>query len=231
MDIEDKYKPPESDTGDTTHLVTSGLMSLIPGLPELFQYFITPPLEKRRTKWMEDVGEALRDLEKNRGVKLEKLQDNDVFIDTVLHVTQIVLRNSQEEKREALKNAVVNAALPDPPDESIQLMFLNWVDTFTVWHLRLLHLFRNPRNWFTENNKPAPSFAISSSLSQLLTKAYPELQNQREFYDLVISELDTKGLFSGGGTHTMMSASGAFEKRTTNLGDKFLEFITAPVSQ
>ena len=231
MPTEDKYKPPESNTGDTAHLVVSGVMSLIPGLPELFQYFVTPPLEKRRIKWMEDVGKALRDLEKDRGVKLDELQTNDIFIDTVLHATQIASRNGQEEKREALRNAVINAALPNLPDESIQLMFLNLVDTFTIWHLRILRLFQNPKGWFTENNKQAPSFAISSSLSQLLTTAYPELGSQRQFYDLVISELDAKGLFSGGGTHTMMSATGAFEKRTTDLGDKFLQFITAPANR
>lgn len=231
MPTEDKYKPPKSNTDDTAHLVVSSVMSLIPGLPELFQYFVTPPLEKRRIKWMEDVGKALRDLEKDRGVKLEELQTNDIFVDTVLHATQIASRNSQEEKREALRNAVINAALPNPPDESIQLTFLNLVDAFTIWHLRILRLFQNPKGWFTENNKPAPSFAISSSLSQLLTTAYPELGSQRQFYDLVISELDAKGLFSGGGTHTMMSATGAFEKRTTDLGDKFLQFITAPANR
>ena len=231
MTTEDKYKPPESGTGDTAHSLASGLISFIPGLPELFQYFVTPPLVKRRIKWMEDVGKALRELEKDHGVKLEELQNNDVFVDMVLHATQIALRNSQEEKREALKNAIINAALPNPPDESIQLMFLNWIDTFTVWHLRLLHLFQNPRIWFTENNKQAPSFAISSSLSQLLTIAYPELGSQREFYDLVISELDSRGLFSGSSTHTMMSASGAFEKRTTQLGNKFLQFITSPANR
>lgn len=231
MAEEVKYKPPEPSTGDTAHLVVSGVMSLIPGLPELFQYFITPPLEKRRAKWMEDIGQALRDLEKNQGAKLEELQSNDTVIDTVLHATQIALRSSQEEKREALRNAVINAALPNPPDESIQLMFLNLVDTFTVWHLRLLRLFQNPRGWFAENNKQLPSFAISSSLAQLLTAAYPELGDQRPFYDLVINELSAKGLFSSSGTHAMMSATGAFAKRTTNLGDRFLQFITDPTGR
>src|SRR5690349_23478274 len=228
MTKDDKYQPPKPSTGDTAHTVASGLMSLIPGLPDLFQHFVTPPLEKRRAKWMEEVGQALQDLEQNHGVKLDELQGNDVFIDTVLHATQIAFRNSQEEKRTALRNAVMNAALPNPPDESIQLMFLSWIDSFTVWHLKLLRLFQNPKAWFAKNNVQPPSFAISSSLSQLLTTAYPELGNQREFYDLVITELDARGLFSGSSIHGMMSASGAFEKRTTQLGDKFLEFITSP---
>ncbi|MCL4261738.1 MAG: hypothetical protein KJ069_00915 [Anaerolineae bacterium] len=229
--IEDKYEPPGPSTADTAHLVVGSLLSVIPGLQELFQYFITPPFQKRQVKWMEDVGKALQELEEDQGVKLEELQTNDIFIDTVLHATQIALRNSQSEKREALKNAIINAALPNPPDESVQLMFLNLVDTFTVWHLRILRLFQNPQNWFTENNKPIPTFGISSLLSRLLTIAYPELGNQREFYDLIISELDAKGLYSGGSTHAMMSATGAFEKRTTDLGDKFLQFITTPSGQ
>ncbi|MDE0425894.1 MAG: hypothetical protein OXN25_13610 [Candidatus Poribacteria bacterium] len=33
---------------------------------------------------------------------------------------------------------------------------------------------------------------------------------------------------SGGGLCTTMSGGGAFQKRTTKIGDSFLEFITAP---
>ncbi len=227
MSTEEKYKPPESTTGDTAHLAVSGILSVVPGLSELFQYFVTPPLEKRRAEWMEEVGEALRKLEQDYGVKLDELQENDVFIDTVLHASQIVSRNSQEEKRDALRNAIINAALPNPPDESIQLMFLNWIDTFTVWHLKFLYLFQNPYKCFIENDEPPPLHDYSSiNVSTFLTTAYPELRNRQEFYDLVVSELNTRGLLSISDTNTLMINSEAFEKHTTSLGDKFLGFIT-----
>jgi hypothetical protein len=51
-----------------------------------------------------------------------------------MHASQAALRNSQKEKLTALRNAVLNAALPNPPEESIQQMFVNFIDSLTVWH-------------------------------------------------------------------------------------------------
>lgn len=59
-------------------------------------------------------------------------------VSIVLQATQIALRTHQTEKRMALRNAVMNAALPQAPEEGLQQMFLHFIDTFTEWHLRLL---------------------------------------------------------------------------------------------
>jgi hypothetical protein len=230
-----KYKPPKESGQDYGHAVVRAGLGVIPfggtAAIEIFNKVVTPPIEKRRDEWRQLVGERLQQLEEDGEIDLAELVANEIFATTILQATQVAIRNHHEEKIEALRNAVINAALPNPPDESIQLMFLNLVDTFTVWHLRLLRLFQNPKGWFEENNKQAPSFSMTSSIAALLTAAYPELSNQRRFYDLVVSELDAKGLSTASGTHVMMSATGAFEKRTTELGDKFLQFITDPIKQ
>ena len=70
-----------------------------------------------------------------------------------MQASQAAIRNHQSEKREALRNAVLNAALPNAPEESIQQLFINQVDTFTVWHIRLLDLFKEPPAWFEETGK------------------------------------------------------------------------------
>ena len=57
-------------------------------------------------------------------------------------------RNHEQEKIDALRNAVLNSALPHPPDDSLQQTFLAWVDRFTVWHLHSLSLFDDPKAWF-----------------------------------------------------------------------------------
>ena len=107
-------------------------------------------------------------------MRLEDLQSKDVFIDTVMHASLAALRNSQQEKIEALRNAVLNAALPNPPEESLQQIFLSLIDTFTVWHLRILHLFDNPSRWFSENGRQIPQ-PSPGSLSAVLIAAFPEL--------------------------------------------------------
>lgn len=146
----------------------------------------------------------------------------------MMQASQAAIRNHSEEKLQALRNAVLNTAMPNSPDESMQQMFVQLVDTFTEWHIRILKLFQDPRGWFETNNREPPDFAITSSIGQLLTSAYPELKDRRELYDLIFGELESKGLYSGGGPHAMMSASGAFAKRTSELGDRFIQFITEP---
>ena len=66
------------------------------------------------------------------------------------------------------------------------------------------------------------------NLEQLITTAWPELKDQNDFLNVVVQELETKGLFKSSGLRTSMSPRGVYDKRTTKMGDSFLEFITAP---
>lgn len=223
---------PEATRGDQLHTFAKAVIGSIPLLgaaaSELFTLLLAPPLEKRRVEWMNDVADHLKELEERGDLNLEDLQDNETFITTVMQASQAAIRNHQSEKREALRNAVLNAALPHAPEESIQQIFINQVDTFTVWHIRLLDLFKDPQAWFERNDVTLPDFSFSSSLEQLLVAAWPELQNRYDFLNVIVQELETKGLFSGGDLRTMMTAGGAFDKKTTEMGDSFLKFITAP---
>ena len=194
---------------------------------ELFNSVVTPPLERRRDEWRKSVGERLERLEIEKRLNLEKLGENDEFIDAVLKATQAAMRTSHEEKLEALRNAVVNTALSTPIRESLQQIFIQWVDELTADHIRFLELFRDPPGWFSRHGKTPPQFAISSSLSQLLEHALPDIAKDRQYYNLIAADLEAKRLFSGG-MHTMMSVSGAWSKRTTDLGDQFIDYVSPP---
>ena len=195
---------------------------------ELFTVILAPPLEKRRVEWMNDVAECLKELEERGELNLEDLQDNETFITTVMQASQAAIRNHQSEKREALRNAVLNAALPHAPEESIQQIFINQVDTFTVWHIRLLDLFKDPSAWFKREHEELTAPPSVGNLEQLITMAWPELNVQYEFLNVIVQELETKGLYSGGGLRAAMTPQGVYGKRTTTMGDSFLKFITAP---
>ncbi len=231
MTSENEYEPPKPSIGDNLHALARAGVGSIPivgaAATELLNLLITPPLEKRRREWMESIGEALRALEQDGRVRLEDLQTNDAFIDTVMHASQAAIRNSQQEKIEALRNAVLNAALPNPPEESIQQIFLNLVDTFTVWHLRILRLFDEPKRWFTENGRQPPQFP-GGSLSVVLIAAFPELHGRRYFNDLIVKDLYSTGLLNVDSLYAIMSGGGSMAGRSTDLGKQFLNFITRP---
>jgi len=159
---------------------------------ELFTSVVAPPLEKRRDEWMQNVGEALQELQTERGIDPEDLRSNEGFVDTVLQASQAALRTSQQEKRDALRNAILHAALPSAPDQSLQQMFVSWVEVLTVWHLRILNLFDDPPGWFAREGKRTPEL-VMGSLSAVLEDAYPELRGRRGFYDQVWNDLHQRG--------------------------------------
>jgi hypothetical protein len=216
---DDKFSVPKKTSGDTTHAIAKAGLSAIPvaGGPavELFQYVIQPPLEKRRDRWMAEVGEKLKELEAN-GLKLEDLQGSEQFLSAVMHASQVALRTHQETKRRALRNAILNVATGQAPDETLQHLFLEFVDAFTELHLRILKLFQAPT--------PPPSMSMGG-LSNVLEHNMPELRGHQELYKQLWRDLFSRGLVTTDGLSGTMTASGLAAKRTTQMGDQFLKFI------
>ncbi|MGB7296678.1 MAG: hypothetical protein WBC70_13925 [Candidatus Aminicenantales bacterium] len=220
---------PHISKGDIAHAATKGILSEIPlagGLAsEIFNLVIAPPLAKRRDKWMESIAEGLKDLEsKIEGFKIEYLVGNDSFITTVMHASQTALKNHQEEKLNALRNAVLNAAIPSAPEEDLQLMFLSFVDTLTSWHIRILKYFDDPKRWGKEQNIKFHELEFGAP-AHALEDAFPELKGKRAFYDLIIRDLYSRGLMSIESLRTTMTKQGIFASRTTDIGERFIAFI------
>lgn len=215
---------PNRSTGDVVHAAVRAGLSAIPVLggtaAELFQLVIQPPLERRRVEWMAAVGEKLRELEE-QGANLEELAKNEEFISAVMQASSIALRTHQQEKLDALRNAVLNTAVGEAPDESLQHMFFHWVDSFSALHLRVLNVFQAPK---------ADPGHITGSLRAVLEASIPELRNQRHIYDQIWKELFASGLVNTENLHAMMTGTGLAEKRTSPLGDAFLQFINEPTS-
>jgi len=233
MGDEKKYQPPKPTAADTAHTLTRAGLELIPvvgtAAAELFRLVIVPPLEKRHARWTEEMAEGLRRLESEGRLNLEDLAKNEVFIDTVLAAWNAAIRTSQEEKREALRNAVLNSALPNPPDAARQQMFVNLVDTLTVWHLRILRLFNDPFQWFKERGQPNAECRGIQTYEQLLLRVFPELEAQPDLRERVTKDLYNHGLFGTQSDYDRMGTDVVDnESQRTKWGQQFLAFVTAP---
>lgn len=191
---------------------------------ELMQMIVIPPLEKRREKWMEEIGNRIKDLESNSQFDLNSLQDNQIFIDVVLQTTQQALKTSQQEKLDYYKNAIINTATGEHPEISEIQIFLNLISDYTIWHVKILKLFNNPIDYFEKHSLTVPNF-MSASLSSILEIAFPELKGKTDFYNLIWDDLHRAGLHKTGGLQTMMSSSGLMVSRTSDFGKRFLGFI------
>lgn len=232
MTEEKIYKPPEPTQGDAAHAIVRSGLGAIPfagtAAIELLNAIVASPLEKRRTKWMEDVGEALKELEDKMGIVLDSLQEKEDFIDVAIEATQLAIKTSIHEKKEALKNAILNSALPAQPEQSLQKMFLSFIDTLTVWHLKLLELFNDPPAYI-ESHQIQMGNISTGTMSHLVEKAFPDLRGKRNLYDLIWKDLYSRALVNTDGLHTIMTGSGIIAKRTTEIGRLFLEYIKSPI--
>ena len=171
-------KPPKETAADIVHSIVRAGLGAIPfggtAAIEIFSKVILPPIEKRRYEWAELIGKRLKMLEDKGILNIEDLKKNDKFITTVMHASQAAIRNHQKEKIEALRNAIINSALPNSPDENLQLLFLNLIDTFSPWHLRVLDYFKDDYCEIDIKN------FHSSVIEHLLTK-FTTFESKRQF--------------------------------------------------
>lgn len=162
--------------------------------------------------------------EKVDAFNIDTLSENESFITTVTYATIIALRNHKEMKIEALRNAVLNSAVGNAPDDDIQLMFLNFIDAFTPWHLRILMFYDDPKAWGEKNNIKYPNWTFGGSAT-VLEHTFLELKGKRKFYDQIAKDLHNRGLMTMSELHIGMSGSGMFQSLTTSMGKDFLDFI------
>ncbi|MDJ0514922.1 MAG: hypothetical protein QNJ74_01250 [Trichodesmium sp. MO_231.B1] len=104
--------------------------------------------------------------------------DNPTFQTTFKKAIRIAECEHQQEKLEALRNGVLNSAIPNSFKDDIQAIFLRWIDEFTVSHIRLFRILHYIDNYNGEK--------ILADL--------PDLEENRIFYNQILKELNDKGL-------------------------------------
>lgn len=212
---------PEESTADSAHSLAETGLSFIPvvgeGISKLFSAIIIAPVEKRKSQWMVDVTERINELGKAGKINIEELQNNNAFIDTLMHASQIAIRNSQEEKIQSLLNATLNTAISPDIDETYRSIFLNFVDTLTTLHIKFLKEFT------TEH--------ISTTTRPNGFVDFPE-----ELFDGDI--ILYKQIWKDLADNSLIDADQPFptkEKTTitikiSELGGKFIDFISTPAT-
>ena len=161
--------------------------------------------------------------------QISDLADHPPFTSTVLQASTIALRNHDEEKLEALCNAVLNVAVSSTAGDDEHEHFISLIDTYSAWHLRIL-AFLADKEWIAKK-RDAPPFPNWSAggVSTVLEHVYPELVGRRDFYDLIVSDLSRAGLTTTDTLHGMGTARGLMlAKQSSDMGNRFLTFISEP---
>jgi len=143
---DDTGKVPERTASDYAHTTAKAALSAIPvvGGPAAELFALAPPIEKRRDAWLQGLYDDLKRLEVEvEGFKIDDLANNDAFVSAVLQATQIAMRTHQQEKLDALRNALLNVIRLKSLDEETQDFFFGLIDMFTVTHIEVLRLFED----------------------------------------------------------------------------------------
>jgi len=210
---------PKPSKRDAVHALAKAGLSVIPviGGPavELFQQLIQPPLERRRAIWMKEVGVKLLELEE-RGFDLSALQNDEQFVTAVMQASSAAVRTHQQTKLVALRNAVINIAMGNSPEETLQHLLLGFIDEFTEMHFRLLAF----------SDTPAPPAGLSmGSLADVLENNIPPLRGQSTLYEQLWKDLYVRGLVNTERLGGMMSGNGLAQSRVSPIGRILLDFI------
>jgi hypothetical protein len=178
---------------------------------ELFGMLTAPLLGKRRDDWFEELRLRLNNLSAKVGcMTIESLARNEEFVSVVVQATQAAIKTHQQEKVEALRNAVLNVAAGGAPAENLSSLFVSYVDSFSPKHLEVLCFF---------GNRSAP--------------ALEALRKQRDISDVAVVDLNNRGLIRDTRPYAARGRDGYDSLivqpwEITSLRTQFLKFITAP---
>jgi hypothetical protein len=210
----------------------------------LFDLIATPLRGKRLNAWLEALRLRFNALShKVDGLTPARLAEDDAFVSAWNQATQAALRTHQEEKLEALKNAVVNVALGHEPDVDRQTVFLSLVDRFTPAHLRLLKAFKETPfpAWYlgdfiggADGTPYSARYGMTAMRRQNLLEWVREQASGFSAYEEPFIQALLTDLYNAGLTtiHPDFIHSEAGDTRggtITAFGEYFLKFITNPL--
>lgn len=173
----------KSSNADKDYGAIKASLNLLPviGSPaaEFFSTYVTSPSQKRLNKFLKELIEALRELEKQvDNFSFESLKEDESFITMLMQSLEIARRNHQNAKLKALRNFILNSvvqnSIQDSISDDVKLLFIDWIDQLKDTHFYLLDLLDNPEKHMEKD----------SELNNLKKQPY--------FYDLFLKELIDK---------------------------------------
>lgn len=228
--FDDVSKPDAIDAGQAIVRAAVGAVPVLgTAATELLNFVVTPPLEARRTEWLNALADDVDRLkEVVDGFEISALSQNDDFLSTVAVAVGVATRSSEQEKRDMLRNAVVNAALGHVPDSDLETVFIQYLGYLSPLHIQLLRVFDDPRAALDEVGSKLADTLYTGGPSQVVEEVFPQLKGRRDVYDFLWQDLEERRLVGSGGLHVTMTKDGVLSPRISSLGKQFLDFVSTP---
>jgi len=172
-------------------------------------------------QWFNHLADRLEELE----IKVENLAGDERFITVLTQSMLIAIRSHQEEKLDALRNAVINTAKSLFADDNVYLMFLNCVDAFTPWHIRVLNHLKSRE--FPMRDGGVDIRRINDPLTEEIRSIFPENEFDSHFIRQVFNDVSSRGFITITTLSQTEDGEEVSQARLTQLGRDFLRFISS----
>jgi len=221
-------QPPERRARDT--IAEAGLAAIpyAGGSLSVLYRLLGTGLEKRRETWERELVDALNDvIRRVEGLGLADLADNEQFLDAVAAASAAALATADQDKLAALRNAVLNTAIPSDLGPATQAIFMTHVRDFTPFHLRVLKLLDAQYQWLEERGYAKQWPGPDTPIARAVAIGLPELEGEGELARQLGNDLDAAGLAQVG-KYWGKPFGGTTPALVTERGKAFLRFITDP---
>lgn len=207
------------------------LASTIPGASyaagALMQKFLASPLQKRRDEWFQKVAEGIQALQRDHpNFDPSGLTENEDFISAVYEATDAAMKTGRSQKIEMLRNGILNIASGFTIDDILRGTFFGLIDRFSPAHMHVLKLLSDPRS-SPEMVQAAANVYAAAPLQTLRAAITTDVLDEAAL-SRVLSDLHRESLADTGGLQAMSTQAAQLQKRSTAIGDAFLEFIMPP---
>ncbi|MCD4684479.1 MAG: hypothetical protein K8S97_00895 [Anaerolineae bacterium] len=236
MSTDDSLQPPQSDSKDLTRSFIKTFISVLSfgTAAELFDFLVQEPIEKRLIEWRENLFTRLKTIEQTmEEFSPETLVTNEAFKTTFAYAAREAAFTHQQETLDALRNAVLNSALPNAPDADRQKMFVQLAGELTPLHLKLLLLFEKLGGVTKAPKLSNPNwrrFVELKHLADAIEAEYPEMQGHFHTYVQALHDLHQQGLLVDEhperNTPSRLSSDGS---ELSQFAREFLKFIKSPL--
>jgi hypothetical protein len=221
---------PEPEDIDKAHGALRVVLSAIPGigspLTELLSMVLAPSVVRRHDDWLKNLAGDFDRLEsKVDGFKMQNLADNEPFISAAIQATRIAIGTHHQEKREMLRNALLNVAVGKGPQEELQEVFFAAIESLSPLHMRILKFYWTGLSELAEASKwdamrPYELQNYSTAIGEL----HPDLKRKEDVLLYIMTDLKNRGFSTVGRPADSFPQSPAI----TNMGVQFLQFVLVP---
>lgn len=195
-------------------------------LAELVDGVLEPITSRQLNEWLYNLAESVKRLQEARDLTIEDLK-NPAFVEAAVRAARQAMIDSSAEKREALRNAVLNTALGHVPQTDTRQVLLRHVEELTTGHITILRLI-------SENGKRSRLTRSSADearpLSYYLAREAPDLATDETLAEFFCADLGRRALVIDSSPPGHLLERPVVVQDLTPLGVQLLAFIADPLA-